>query len=158
MRWVAATLLLLAVNVYAAEATLPLAVRSALNTRNVPHNTLSVSVVDVDTGESILQWLPAQPRNPTSTIKQLTTLVGLDVLGPAYRWHTDIYARGEVVAGRLDGDLAIKGYGDPFLVTERLWQLVQDIRGAGVTHIDGDLLLDESWFSVGHYDPGAFDQ
>jgi D-alanyl-D-alanine carboxypeptidase/D-alanyl-D-alanine-endopeptidase (penicillin-binding protein 4) len=158
MKWIAITLLITSFNTHAAETTLPLGVQNALNTRNVPHNTLSISVVDVDSGESILEWLPQQSRNPASTIKLLTTLVGLDVLGPAYRWRTDIYARGEIVDGRLNGDLALKGYGDPFLVKERIWQLVQDIRGAGVTHIDGDLLLDDSWFSVGAYDPGAFDR
>ena len=52
----------------------------------------------------------------------------------------------------------LKGYGDPFLVTERVWQLLRNIRHAGVREISGDLLLDDSWFEIGDYDPAAFDR
>jgi len=158
MRILALLMLLWTVGVIAAESELPLRVQSALNARNVPHETLSVYVSDVETGESILEWNGNEPRNPASTIKLLTTLVALDVLGPTYRWRTDVFAAGELDNGRLDGDLVLKGYGDPFLVTERVWQLLRNIRHAGVRDISGDLLLDDSWFDVGDYDPAAFDR
>jgi D-alanyl-D-alanine carboxypeptidase/D-alanyl-D-alanine-endopeptidase (penicillin-binding protein 4) len=87
----------------------------------------------------------------------LTTLVALDLLGPAYRWKTDVYALGDIEDGRLDGDLLLKGYGDPFLVTERVWELVRRLRIEGIDEIGGDLLIDDSWFDVGDHDPGAFD-
>jgi D-alanyl-D-alanine carboxypeptidase/D-alanyl-D-alanine-endopeptidase (penicillin-binding protein 4) len=150
--------LLAALSAHAAEHELPLRVQSALHTRNVPDGTLSVHVSDVDSGEVILDWNGNEPRNPASTIKLLTTLVALDVLGPAYRWRTDVFLDGELSEGRLDGDLMLKGYGDPFLVTERVWQLLRDIRQAGVREITGDLLLDDSWFQIGDYDPAAFDR
>lgn len=139
-------------------ADLPLPVQSALNNRQVPHDTLSVSAVDLDSGESVLSFNSAKPRNPASTMKLLTTLAALDILGPTYHWKTEIYTNGEIINGVLDGDLLIKGYGDPFLVTERVWRMLRDIRGAGIREITGDLILDDSWFSVGDYDPGAFDQ
>jgi len=157
MRILALSLLLWTVGINAAESELPLRVQSALNARNVPYETLSVYVSDVETGEPILEWNGNEPRNPASTIKLLTTLVALDVLGPTYRWRTDVFAAGELDDGRLTGDLVLKGYGDPFLVTERVWQLLQNIRHAGVQDITGDLLLDDSWFDVGDYDPAAFD-
>ena len=157
MRILALLMLLWSVGVIAAESELPLRVQSALNARNVPHETLSVYISDVETGESILEWHGNEPRNPASTIKLLTTLVALDVLGPTYRWRTDVFAAGELDNGRLDGDLVLKGYGDPFLVTERVWQLLRNIRHAGVRDISGDLLLDDSWFDTGDYDPAAFD-
>ncbi len=157
MRMLASTILLWAFGAFAAEPELPLRVQSALDARNVPHETLSVLVTDLETGESILEWRGDEPRNPASTIKLVTTLVALDVLGPAYRWHTDVYTEGELRNGRLDGDLVLKGYGDPFLVTERVWQLLRNIRLAGVQEITGDLLLDDSWFDVGENDPAAFD-
>lgn len=137
---------------------LPAGVQSALNVRSLPAESLSISVVDVDSGEWLINWQSDKPRNPASTIKLLTTLVALDVLGPTYRWKTDVFANGEIVDRRLNGDLTIKGYGDPFLVTERVWQLLRDIRHAGITDISGDLLLDDSWFDVGSNDPGAFDK
>jgi D-alanyl-D-alanine carboxypeptidase/D-alanyl-D-alanine-endopeptidase (penicillin-binding protein 4) len=158
MRMLVSTILLWAFGAFAAESELPLRVQSALNARNVPPDTLSVFVTDVETGETILEWRGDEPRNPASTIKLVTTLVALDVLGPAYRWRTDVYTEGELQNGRLNGDIVLKGYGDPFLVTERVWQLLRKIRLAGVQEITGDLLLDDSWFDVGEYDPAAFDQ
>lgn len=157
LTWLA-VLLLAGSPAFAAEEVLPLGVRSLLDLRQVPADSLSIYVQDVDTGEVVLEWLAGEPRNPASTMKLVTTLVALDVLGPAYRWRTDVYALGGITDGTLDGDLALKGYGDPFLVTERVWQLLRDIRRAGVTNITGDLLLDDSYFDVGEHDPGAFDR
>ena len=147
-----------ATSVQASDTDLPIGVRSALTIRNVPEESLSIYAVDVETGNPVLEWRGDTARNPASTIKLLTTLVGLDILGPAYRWRTDVFADGEINNGRLDGDLVLKGYGDPYLVTERVWQLLQRIRRAGVQEITGDLLLDDSWFDVGHDDPAAFDR
>lgn len=142
----------------AAEEELPAGVRSALEVRQVPQDSLSIHIEDVDTGEVVLAWLPEEPRNPASTMKLLTTLVALDVLGPAYRWKTDIYALGEIRDGSLEGDLLLKGHGDPFLVTERVWQMLRGIRQSGIDSISGDLLLDDSYFDIGEYDPAAFDK
>jgi len=142
----------------AAEDALPLSVQSALNHRQLPHSSLSVHVADLDSGEVLLQWQAGVPRNPGSTIKLLTTLAALDILGPTYTWHTDVYALGELIDGRLDGDLLIKGHGDPFLVTERVWQMLRRLRQAGIYEISGDLLLDDSYFDVGDYDPAEFDR
>jgi len=151
-------LLVISLAAQGAEESLPAAVQRALDVRNVPRDSLSIYVEDLGSGEVVLAWHAAEPRNPASTMKLVTTLVALDHLGPAYRWKTEVYARGEIRDGTLDGDLLIKGYGDPFLVTERVWQLVRDVRLAGVDTIAGDVLIDDSWFDVGDYDPGAFDR
>jgi D-alanyl-D-alanine carboxypeptidase/D-alanyl-D-alanine-endopeptidase (penicillin-binding protein 4) len=90
-------------------------------------------------------------------MKLLTTLVGLHVLGPTYRWKTEVHALGEIEAGKLKGDLLIKGYGDPFLVTERVWQMLRLVRQTGVDEIEGNLVLDDSFFEVTEMDPGKFD-
>ncbi len=136
---------------------LPGGVREVLRTRQVPDDSLSIYVEDLGSGEVVLDWRADVPRNPASTMKLLTTLVALDLLGPTYRWKTDVYALGEIADGRLDGDLLIKGHGDPFLVTERVWQLLRKIRQEGIDEIAGDLLIDDGWFDVGDYDPAAFD-
>ncbi len=155
---VAALLAILPLAARAEVSKLPVSVQSVMNLRELPYDTLSIYVEDLESGEVVLQWLETEQRNPASTIKLLTTLVALDVLGPAYRWTTDVYARGQIDGGRLEGDLLLKGYGDPFLVTERVWQLLRQIRLGGIREIDGDLLIDDSYFDVGDYDPGAFDK
>lgn len=142
----------------AASSTLPVPVSNALSYRNVPEEALSIYVEDLATGEVVLTWNDARPRNPASVEKMVTTLVALDKLGPAYRWKTEATLLGDAEDGVLDGDLLLKGFGDPYLVTERFWQFLRRIRQAGVTRINGDLLLDDSFFDVGDYDPAAFDR
>ncbi len=151
-------LALLPLGLVAQESSLPAPVRNILNIRQVPFDTLSVHVSDLDSGETVLAWQDDVSRNPASTMKLVTTLVALDVLGPSYRWQTDIYALGDVVDGRLDGDLLLKGHGDPYLVTERVWQMLRSVNQAGIREVSGDLLLDDSYFDVAPYDPGEFDR
>ncbi|MBT8098685.1 MAG: D-alanyl-D-alanine carboxypeptidase, partial [Gammaproteobacteria bacterium] len=135
-------------SVAAAEIELPLRVQAAMNVRQLPYESLSVHVKDLESGEIVLAFDEHASRNPGSTIKLLTTLVALDVLGPTYRWSTDIHLLGELADGRLDGDLLIKGHGDPFLVTERVWQMLRALRQSGIQEIAGDLLIDDSYFEV----------
>lgn len=141
----------------AEQTDLPQPVRHILDIRKVPYDSLSVHVQDVDSGEVVLSWKDELPRNPASTMKLLTTLVGLDTLGPNYRWTTEVFALGDLEDGRLAGDLLIRGHGDPFLVTERVWQMLRLVRQAGIHAIDGNLLLDDSHFEVPAYDPAEFD-
>ena len=152
------TLLFMAPLAVDAESALPLPVQNSLGYRNVPDDALSIYVEDLATGEVVLAWNEAEPRNPASVEKMVTTLVALDTLGPAFRWKTEISALGEVDDGELTGDLLMKGYGDPYLVTERFWQMLRRIRQAGIDRISGNLLLDDSYFDVGDYDPAAFDR
>ena len=79
IRLLAIWIIAAASSVQAADTDLPLRVQGALDARNVPHESLSVYVSDVDTGEVVLKWLDGEPRNPASTIKLLTTLVARDV-------------------------------------------------------------------------------
>jgi len=157
-KYQAGALLLCFLSQAAQASDLPLPVQNALNHRKLPHDTLSLFVQDLDSGEVVLNWQDDVPRNPGSTIKLLTTLVALDVLGPTYRWETNIYALGKVENGTLIGDLLIEGHGDPFLVTERVWQLLRRVRQTGIRKIDGDLLIDDSYFDIVDHDTAAFDR
>jgi len=142
----------------ATQASLPARVRVVLDRRSLPQDSLSLFVFDLDAGEVRLSLNPDVPRNPASVMKLLTTLVALDTLGPAYRWKTEAWAMGEIAGDVLDGDLMLKGYGDPFLVTERVWQMLKSLRLRGLRRIDGDLLIDDSYFEMTGYDPAAFDR
>ena len=140
------------------ESVLPPGVQESLRLRNAPDKSLSIYVENLDTGEPLLTWNEDVPRNPASVVKLLTTLVALDVLGPAYTWKTEVYLVGELHGGILDGDMLIKGYGDPWLVTERVWQMLREIRQRGISRITGDLLIDDSYFDVPFHDPAKFDR
>lgn len=136
---------------------LPKETRAILEIRDLPSKTLSVYAVNIDTNEVILSWNSSTPKNPASVMKLLTTAVALDTLGPTYRWHTDFYLSGTLENETLNGDLIIKGYGDPSLTSEKIWGMLKDLRKKGIKNITGDLLLDDSYFSHPNYVPGAFD-
>ncbi len=111
----------------------------------------------VDGAQPILSHLPDELRSPASVMKVVTTWGALEYLGPAYMWPTEVYFLGDFDGSTLDGDLAIKGYGDPYLVVEEVWKLLRALRRAGLTDITGDLVIDDSHFLVDEPDPGAFD-
>ncbi len=138
-------------------AELPPSTQKLLNQYKVPKETLSVFVQQVDAEEPLLLLNPDTPRNPASVIKLVTTYAGLELLGPAYTWKTDVYADGDVVDGKLNGNLVLKGYGDPYLIVERFWKLLQEVQLKGITHIMGDLIVDDTYFSLPEIDRGAFD-
>ena len=140
-----------------ANGDLPPNIQNVLQHRNLPADSLSIYVESLDTGETVLAWNEAEPRNPASVMKMLRTLVALDVLGPAYHWDTNVYVLGDVEQGVLKGDVLIQGTGDPFLVTNRFWQMLRSLRQSGIENIEGNLLIDDSYFSVPFYDAAKFD-
>ena len=95
--------------------------------------------------------------SPASTMKLVTTYAGLELLGPAYTWKTEVLTGGTVTGDVLNGDLIVKGYGDPALTLENFWSLLRDVRKLGVREIRGDLVLDNSYFPAPGGDPGSFD-
>jgi D-alanyl-D-alanine carboxypeptidase/D-alanyl-D-alanine-endopeptidase (penicillin-binding protein 4) len=141
-----------------ADTRLPASVRHVLELRKIPEDAVSILVTELDSGKTVLRLNDETPRNPASTMKLVTTLVALDILGPSYQWRTELYTLGPLQNGRLDGDLLIKGYGDPFLVTERIWRMLRELSQMGLREIGGDLVIDDSYFDVPYVDPGEFDQ
>ncbi len=139
------------------QTSLPATVNRVLVQRKLPEASVSAFVQRVGANEPLLIFNPDVPRNPASVIKLVTTFAALEALGPAYQWRTEAYVDGRMDGGTLAGDLLLKGYGDPYLVTERLWLLQRELRNRGLREIDGDLVIDNSWFAREELDPGAFD-
>jgi D-alanyl-D-alanine carboxypeptidase/D-alanyl-D-alanine-endopeptidase (penicillin-binding protein 4) len=136
---------------------LPPEVEQALTKRKVPGASLSVYVRDVEREEPLVSYNSTVPRNPASTMKVLTTVAALELLGPAYTWRTRAYAAGPVRDQGLEGNLVLVGGGDPFLTAERFWGFVSGLRQAGVQRIDGDVVIDNTFFQPQGDDRAAFD-
>ncbi len=105
----------------------------------------------------VLSWQAETPRNPASVMKLVTSLVALDELGPTYTWTTDLLATGTVTDGVLNGDLVLRGHGDPYLMAPDVWSMVRALRKTGLRRITGGLIVDDSWFQLPPEDPAAFD-
>lgn len=142
----------------APSETLPAEVARTLKQHGLSSRGLSVYVHEVGQSEPILAVNADAPRNPASTMKLLTTLVALEELGPAYTWKTEAYASAPVRDGVLEGDLYIKGYGDPYLVIEHFWRFLRALRKGGLTEIRGDLIIDQGYFESVPGQPADFDR
>ncbi len=144
--------------VVASPSALPDTVQTALKQANIPATHIGIFVQPVEGTQPALAYGEDRSMNPASVMKLLTTFAGLELLGPAYNWKTEIYANGQVADGVLKGDLIIKGYGDPELTIERFWLMLRELRQRGVRDIRGDLVLDKRFFVYEPHDPGAFDK
>jgi len=136
---------------------LPPAVSAALAKGKVPAGGFSAYVQEIGKTAPLLAHNADVPRNPASTIKLVTTFAGLEALGPAYTWRTHAFATVAPRAGVLDGDLYLKGFGDPFLVIERFWLLIRELKQSGIREIRGDVVIDNTYYEVGDLRPGDFD-
>ncbi|SEP03973.1 D-alanyl-D-alanine carboxypeptidase/D-alanyl-D-alanine endopeptidase [Aquisalimonas asiatica] len=141
-----------------AADTLPGPVRAVMDAHELPDEAVSVWVQGVNQDAPRLAFNTDLPQNPASVMKLYTTYAALEALGPAYTWTTEVHADGPVHDGVLEGDLWIRGSGDPYLVARDLWRLLGEVRGRGIQRITGDLVLDTSAFAHSETDPGAFDE
>lgn len=135
----------------------PAPVAKAISAQRLPPKSFSFVIVDVDSGKPIAGENIDTPRSPASTIKTVTTFASLDLLGPSYVWHTKALLRGTLDNGVLDGDLILQGGGDPYMSLERWWSFARTLRDKGLKKIKGDIMIDNTAFSLPPEDPGAFD-
>lgn len=132
---------------------LPDAIATNLRLRGLPEQRLGAYVRPVTGGKPVLTAHADAPRNPASTMKLVTTYAALGVLGPAYRWPTELYINGKVTGDILRGDVIIKGYGDPEFGEKDFRELLQALRSRGIRRIDGNLVVDKSFFNIGFQPP-----
>ncbi len=138
-------------------AGLPVVFTDALKQAGISLDHVAVVVQPLDADKPLLSHNADAALNPASVMKLVTSFVALNQLGPGYVWKTDVWADGPLREGVLEGDLVIKGYGDPTLTLERMWLLQRELRARGIRHIRGNLVLDLSDFELPASDPGAFD-
>jgi D-alanyl-D-alanine carboxypeptidase/D-alanyl-D-alanine-endopeptidase (penicillin-binding protein 4) len=140
-----------------ATAAQPDAYLARLAAAHIPEDAAAVVVRPLDGGELAWSDNERKPMNPASTMKLVTTYSALQLLGPAFTFRTEVYADGPVSNEALRGTLYVRGGGDPKLVVEDLWLLVNRLRGFGIRDIRGDIVLDKTMFDPLSHDPGEFD-
>lgn len=94
--------------------------------------------VEAENGKPLLDYEGSKLFMPASTLKVATALSAMEILGKDYRFKTEFY---------LDGanNLYVKGYGDPYLVSEEFSLIVSQLRKAGLKKVN-QIILDESYF------------
>ena len=136
-------------------ASLPPAVRAALDKASMGPETLGVVAYPLSGKAPGLAINPQQAQQPGSTMKILTTLVALDRLGTNARGRTDLLAAAPPQTGVLDGPLYLRGGADTDLDWDSLWGLLRQLRERGVQEIRGGLVVDRQLFNPPRLDAGA---
>jgi D-alanyl-D-alanine carboxypeptidase/D-alanyl-D-alanine-endopeptidase (penicillin-binding protein 4) len=119
------------------------------------HPSRSAAVaVELTDGRTIFARHQALALVPASNQKLAVAYAALSLLGSAYRIETVVYGEGELVAGTWNGDLVLKGFGDPTLARGDLRALAFQLRAAGVRRVTGAIEADESYFDAKRTGPG----
>src|SRR5205814_7249902 len=116
---------------------------------HVPHVSLAATgavAVDLASGETVYSRNASLPLLPASNEKLAVTYAALTALGPGFRIETDVLGEGAQSGAVWQGDLVLKGYGDPTLSRDDLAELARQVRAAGIMRVTGSILGDESWF------------
>lgn len=114
---------------------------------------VGISTQVLKNGKVPFSYNGTQPMIPASNLKVVTAAVALDVLGPDYRFETRLYGPSSSKGGVLDGNLVLKGAGDPTFFapfvdtsTAPFSEMAGALKRNGVNRVTGDLIIDDSEF------------
>ena len=139
------------------EANLPAPLAKAAKDFKIPLSAMAISVRALDgSAKPILSVNGQHPVAPASTEKLITTLAALELLGPDYHWITRFFADKRPENDHI-GTLYMQGGGDPTWTIEQFQLEVERLAAHGITHIDGDFVVDRGLFNLPEGDPDAFD-
>lgn len=138
----------------AGKSQTDLATVDRLFSRAGPKVSRSVHVVRLADGQTLYEQAPDQLLSPASVTKIVTTAAALCKFTPVHTFKTAFFHTGARKGARVHGDLVIVGDGDPYLVSEKLWQLAADIRHLGISEFTGGLVIDDSLFAGPARDEG----
>ena len=120
----------------------------ALHARHVSPARTGAIVFDLQSGTTLFAHNARLPLRPASNEKLATTYAALTALGPSFRIETDVLGEGQQDGTTWQGNLVLKGYGDPALSFAQVNSLARQLAAAGIRHVSGRILGDESWFDA----------
>lgn len=136
----------------APSGPLQAAVRALVNERVFKDAVISLEIADVDTGQILASFHEHTAVNPASNAKLYTAAAALATLHGDHRFETALL--GTVKGSTVTGNLVLRGYGDPSLTTGDLYELVKELKAAGVRQVAGDVMVDQRFFDEETTPPG----
>lgn len=125
---------------------------------------VGVYVQVLKTGRVVYSENALKAMVPASNLKVVTTAAALDLLGPDYRYVTELRGGNPDAQGVLRGDLYLRGSGDPsmglpYVSPTAPWKFfVKHLKEKGIRTIEGDLVGDDSAFDREYLGQGWFDR
>lgn len=138
----------------AADPTLSTRLAKALAVPNVDPARTAALAIDLRTGAVVFERNAKLSLIPASNQKLPVAYTALALLGPGYRFHTEVVGTGTLVGDVWHGDLWLRGFGDPTLEPSDLDALAAEIASWGIRRVDGAVIADESWFDARRTAPG----
>lgn len=122
---------------------------------NLGNDNSAIAIRDAKTGELVYSYNGKKLMRPASNLKLITGAAALDILGEDYRFKTKLYIDGEIKNNVLQGDVYIKGSGDPTLNNEDFQEFSTALKKLGITSVTGNLYGDDTAFSGSTLSPGV---
>ena len=120
---------------------------AALSAPDLKNAGIGVVVRSLKDGRTLYERNADLALLPASNMKLFTATTALSKLGTDFRYKTTLLYTGKIDKnGTLNGDLYLRGSGDPSLSSERLLDMVQKLRNAGVAKINGRIVADGTAF------------
>ncbi len=118
---------------------------------------LYVSIGEKNKTTTVFENNSKKPMIPASLSKMITAGAALSELRPGTRFTTELATTGFIESNILKGDLYLIGAGDPGFVSESMWNLVNEFIRNNIHIIEGDLVVDDTWFDQVRQDPSRED-
>lgn len=121
---------------------------AALRAPGISPRTTGAMAVDLHTGATVFSHNAGQSLLPASAEKLPVSFAALRILGPRFRFRTEVVAVGSRRGRVWHGNLWLVGYGDPTLGRSDLDRLARRFVATGMRRIDGRVFGDESHFDA----------
>lgn len=105
---------------------------------------LGLCIYDLTEGRMLFQHGAKQRMRPASTMKVVSAVCGIDVLGGGYNFRTEVRADSVLASDTLRTNLYVRGTMDPLFGREHLQRFVSRLVADSVKAWRGDLVLDIS--------------
>jgi serine-type D-Ala-D-Ala carboxypeptidase/endopeptidase (penicillin-binding protein 4) len=147
-------MLVVAAPAQTAPSTLEMRLAKALAVPHVDPARTAALAIDLRTGSVVFERNATLALVPASNQKLPVAYAALALLGPGYRFHTEVVGSGSLAGDVWHGDLWLRGFGDPTLKPADLDALAAEVASWGIRRIDGAVVADESWFDARRTAPG----
>jgi D-alanyl-D-alanine carboxypeptidase/D-alanyl-D-alanine-endopeptidase (penicillin-binding protein 4) len=103
---------------------------------------VGLRVIEAHSGRVIFGRAPMTLMDPASNQKVLATTTALVRLGSAWTFRTEVYGGAPDDDGVVEGDLYLRGSGDPTLGARELDELANKLAARGVKRVTGGIIAD----------------